>query len=525
MAETNNIFNLFCRYVDDTIFKENIGSTVSFIIDQSYIDSFCEKYSITEVELLREVSRNMYRLKTSVDHIKGIVAIQVYAATKRAEDALVSSSNYKTRYADLLSWDIADVSWWFREFQDYTWQTLYQWCDKNHFKIAQSTPRFGIPYGYVQYPLQQAERVFTKDELLYIAYAFVESHLYPDDDISFAQFWKIIHWGAIGRCLPYNNRHAINLYQTRAYYDDARKQIFNYFLRWNGEYKQYSKVSTIRTQRDLFVYVKDNLETIDIRTGELKLVRQFPLCQFSHHIFKNNKELFPHRRDDLILFKRDDVYDNYWQETRFLEGEEEGIAIIFSDRTNRWIQFPKSDLLKSYGSVKIYKVVRNRWSQELYEDVRNYKLEGGLKIGRSVYLLGAAPVFRIDKDSIFWLDGELQTSTDGVFYMNHLKEGVHSIHIVGYKDITFEIVDSPFRQNMWGNDNCQWNIDKNDNIWKPAKIPTGVIGIDMRNICVPKYMNGDTIPTLCAWARVHQKMSANSQNIIVKTVENINDYE
>lgn len=524
MAETNNIFNLFCRYVDDTIFKENIGSTVSFIIDQSYIDSFCEKYSTTEYELLNEVRKNMYRYSASIEHIKGIIAIQVYAATKRADDYIMTSANYRGRLADLLSWDTAMLQSWMNDFQDSYWKKLYSWCDNNHYEISKSVPYSGKG-RYVQYPLQQAKRVFTKDELLYIAYAFVESHLYPDDDISFAQFWKIIHWGAIGRCLPHNNRHAINLYQTRAYYDDARKQIFNYFLRWNGEYKQYSKVSTIRTQRDLFVYVKDNLETIDIRNGELKLVRQFPLCQFSHHIFKNNKELFPHRRDDLILFKRDDVYDNYWQETRFLEGEEEGIAIIFSDRTNRWIQFPKSDLLKSYESVKIYKVVRNRWSQELYEDVRNYKLEGGLKIGRSVYLLGAAPVFRIDKDSILWLDGELQTSTDGVFYMNHLKEGVHSIHIVGYKDITFEIVDSPFRQNMWGNDNCQWNIDKNDNIWKPAKIPTGVIGIDMRNICVPKYMNGDTIPTLCAWARVHQKMSANSQNIIVKTVENINDYE
>ena len=102
MAETNNIFNLFCRYVDDTIFKENIGSTVSFIIDQSYIDSFCEKYSTTEYELLNEVRKNMYRYSASIEHIKGIIAIQVYAATKRADDYIMTSANYRGRLADLL---------------------------------------------------------------------------------------------------------------------------------------------------------------------------------------------------------------------------------------------------------------------------------------------------------------------------------------------------------------------------------------------------------------------------------------
>ena len=89
MNDRKDIFKLFCKYVDDTIFKENIGSVVSFVVDQSYIDSFCEKYSIGESELLDEVRKNMYRYNASIDHVKGIIAIQVYAATKRADDYIM----------------------------------------------------------------------------------------------------------------------------------------------------------------------------------------------------------------------------------------------------------------------------------------------------------------------------------------------------------------------------------------------------------------------------------------------------
>ena len=226
MNDRKDIFKLFCKYVDDTIFKENIGSVVSFVVDQSYIDSFCEKYSIGESELLDEVRKNMYRYNASIDHVKGIIAIQVYAATKRADDYIMTSANYRGRLADLLSWDTAMLQSWMHDFQDSYWKRLYSWCDENHYEISKSAPYSGKG-RYVQYPLQQAKRVFTKDELLYIACAFVDNNLYPDDDITFDEFWRVVLWRSLSRYIQTN--HALNLYSTREFYDDARKQIFNYF--------------------------------------------------------------------------------------------------------------------------------------------------------------------------------------------------------------------------------------------------------------------------------------------------------
>lgn len=523
MNDRKDIFKLFCKYVDDTIFKENIGSVVSFVIDQSYIDSFCEKYSIGESELLDEVRKNMYRYNASIDHVKGIIAIQVYAATKRADDYIMTSANYRGRLADLLSWDTAMLQSWMHDFQDSYWKRLYSWCDENHYEISKSAPYSGKG-RYVQYPLQQAKRVFTKDELLYIACAFVDNNLYPDDDITFDEFWRVVLWRSLSRYIQTN--HALNLYSTREFYDDARKQIFNYFLRWNGEYKQFSKIRNIRpeSKKDLFVYMSDEYDSIDIRNDKLELVTKFQLSTFSHNTYTSSKSVLPIRRKDLILFKRDAFY-NIWQETRFLEGDEEGVAIIFSEFTSRWIHFPKSDLIKYTAYAKIFKVSKGRWSYDLYEELRNYKLEGGLRIGRRMYLLGGAPLFYINTDGLFWIDDEAYSSTGDYLSLNHLGVGIHQIKVVGYKDIIFEIIDSPLNVPLWSIDNSQWCIDKKSVIWKPAKMQNGVVGMNLSNICQTKYIQGDEMPTLCAWARVHQAMTANSQNMIVKTLKNINDYE
>jgi hypothetical protein len=270
--------------------------------------------------------------------------------------------------------------------------------------------------------------------------------------------------------------------------------------------------------------MSDEYDSIDIRNDKLELITKFQLSTFSHKTFISNKETLPVRRKDLILFKRDNFY-NIWQETRFLEGDEEGIAIIFSEFTSRWIQFPKSDLIKGTAHTKIFKVSKGRWSYDLYEEPRNYKLEGGLRIGRQMYLLGGAPLFRINTDGLFWIDDEVYSSTGECFSLNHLGVGIHQIRVAGYKDIIFEITDSPLSIPHWSVDNSQWNIDKKDVMWKPAKIQDGVVGMSLSNICQTKYMQGNRMPTLCAWARVHQTVTTNSQNIIVQTLKNISDYE
>ena len=122
-----SLFTQFCEYVDETIFpKENGGETVAFIVDQAFIDDFCKKYETSEKLLLREVRLNLFRTQyPSHLHIKGILAIQLYAATKREDSGGITEKNYRDRLSQVLDWDIQDLQAWMAENQETYWSRLY----------------------------------------------------------------------------------------------------------------------------------------------------------------------------------------------------------------------------------------------------------------------------------------------------------------------------------------------------------------------------------------------------------------
>lgn len=96
----------------------------------------------------------------------------------------LSASNYRERLCQILNWDIyQDLKPWMETNQDNFWAVLYSWCSKNDFQIVQYRPSPG-PWGYVQYPVQQAARVFTQKDLKTIAHYFVKQNLQPGEDIS-----------------------------------------------------------------------------------------------------------------------------------------------------------------------------------------------------------------------------------------------------------------------------------------------------------------------------------------------------
>lgn len=98
-------------------------------------------------------------------HVKGVLAIQLYAATKREDTGEISSSNYRERLCQILNLDIyQELKPWMETNQDNFWAAFYSWCRKNDFQIVEYRPSPG-PWRYVQYPVQQASRVFTQKDL------------------------------------------------------------------------------------------------------------------------------------------------------------------------------------------------------------------------------------------------------------------------------------------------------------------------------------------------------------------------
>lgn len=509
-----SIFIQFCKYVDESIFtEENRGEKVAFIVDRAFIDDFCKKYSTSEEALMKEVRTNLRRVsKVNHLHVKGILAIQLYAATKREDSEEVSASNYRIRLCQILGWDMnQDLIPWMRENQDSYWNFLYSWCKQNDFLIDQCNPDYGS-WRYVRYPIVQAERVFTQKDLKDIAFSFVKHKLQPGEDISEYEFWGILK----KRQLPYyvHTNHGRKIVDKPEYIQDAYRQIYNFYLRWNGEYLDIEKNrSDGISEEQYFMYLSED-GYIDVRDKDMRLKEQISWQTLS--ISRINK-YYSFKRDNWVLFRRNDDYERYWEETRFLESRveegvvkyEEGIVLVFTknDFVHRnSVLNPFTGLTPIYSNktIAVYKIRHStNWSY-LYTEKRFFSLEGGLKIGRMQYLPGGAPILSISKRSQFWIDGKKYSLdlSEGHVDLNFLKVGSHEIKFHGFKKIEFKIVNPEVSTPSWDESYNKWVISSKDKQWTTAKSSNGIIGLDYSIYGTGKKPETDS-SVITRWAKFH----------------------
>lgn len=72
----SDVFRAFCYYVNERIFsKENLGSYVALVVDQSFVDDFCKENHTTEDALMHDVRKILCSYHRDHLTIKGIVAI------------------------------------------------------------------------------------------------------------------------------------------------------------------------------------------------------------------------------------------------------------------------------------------------------------------------------------------------------------------------------------------------------------------------------------------------------------------
>lgn len=500
---TTDIFNKFCKYVDDTFFsEENVGSYIAFVIEQSFINEFCSSNNISEKELMNCVKKNLH--KKDILSIKGIIAVQLYAASKRVCNEEVTNRNYRYQLSNILDWDINDLQLWMSQNQDELWEELYKWCDTHYYKITKCYSREGS-WRYIQYPVRHAQCVFTEEDLRYIAAYFVEEKLQKDEDIQENEFWRIIQPSEIKYYAV--TTHGKKVIENSLSVEEYKSQVYNYFLRWDGIYKtkkRYESEKTIRTEKErinYLLYMDDNFSQIDVRNSYLSHIKTFFLGEIT---VKDVSKYYPFKRNNIILFKKDDIYDDMWCETRYLEKDEDGIIVYIKNDISK-TDFDRRRLnnlkfIKENSNVIVYKIDRyTHQAEEYYEKKRPYRLEGGLKIGRNTYILNAGPSLILEEDTKVWLNGNLLENGKLKHNFNNLPAGSHRIVIPNYKKIYIEIVAETVSQDKeWNASYNKWKFDKKQNIWGTGCYDDGIVGLDYSNI--PQCKENNTKPILRRWA-------------------------
>lgn len=258
-----------------------------------------------------------------------------------------------------------------------------------------------------------------------------------------------------------------------------------------------------------------------MRNSTLSLLQRFDIAKLKYidiaHVFN-----FKHK--GLILFKKDDVYDGYWQETRYLETKEEGVAVVFNKQCNHRITTKTDLLVKMYSNISIYRIKELSTTRDFYTEKRFYSLQGGLKVGRLTYLFGAGPQLILTQRSRFWIDGESMENNipDERIDLSNLSIGIHTIRFPNFKKIEFEVVMSKVDSPKWLDKYNKWALNQEDNLWTSKRQEEGIVGLDFT--VIPQY--GEEIikeSVLERWSKLHMLGSkqTNENNIAIKVLSNI----
>lgn len=492
-----------------------MGSVVAFVVDQTYIDRFCIQAKVSEFDLMKSVKSSLWTSYYSpkITQVKGILAIQLYAASKRANSNGITTKNYRDRLVQVLDWDIDRLQEWMVNNQDKYWKTLYEWCDHQGFIIAKSYPKFGAG-RYVQYPVQQAERVFTEEELLYLACSFNDYNLKPGEDIDEKSFWKIVSKVRLSRYA--NNYHARNILNSYDYCADGYVQIYNYYLRWDGTFKSLYSAKNSKTSAIKYdLYLDGGYKFFDVRDEDFKRISRIDINNFN---IQELQKYYTFKREGFILLKKNDIYDNYWEETRYLQDEELGLAIQFRNLSNK--RYIYGNPVFQNSKIEIFEVNPKNASSGLYTETRYYSLEGGLKIARRKYLIGSAPLLLVNKRTKFWIDGVTnETTKDENVFTLPLDLGHHYIKFPNQPKIEFDIVDAKPIEHDWKEKYNKWHIVRDNDIWQSELVDIGIVGLNFSSMLSKKE---EVSNVLSEWAKYHvlNKLPKN-KNKVLSLIKNI----
>lgn len=282
---SRNILIFLGRFIQKYIFtNEQKGEEVFPLIDDYFIQLFCDHNSITINDFIHAIQRvriNNISAYSSIEEILGFIGIQLYAASKMESANGYSAANYRDRICsmELLNIDLVEWQTWVKDNQDAIWRRYYNWCESSGFIIVNKcTPKLGKD-RYVQYPKVHANLILNREDLKSIANLFVEERLNPHEDIQEKDFWKIIKYNHFH---SYYSLRAQNILRENR--DIANKQIYQYYLIWDGRFIEYCRTKKLKEyNNELYLHFSGReikLEIIENNSRHLKY--QVSLSAFSN---------------------------------------------------------------------------------------------------------------------------------------------------------------------------------------------------------------------------------------------------
>lgn len=519
------IYSDFCQYIRNSLFSEDLkGEFVSFVIDDEFINDACKSLHTDNSGLFRSVSQFMFGNLSSVFQNTpclcfGVVVVQLFTAYLRGGDEM-DNSGYRSALADLLNIELIDLEKWFANYQEFLWTSFYNWCEKNDYRIIQVEKSRGT-WRYVRYIISNTKNTLNQNDLKSFGYDFYIHGLLPHESLTEVDFWRVI---GDKEKLLYRNWHTMRSQRILNDSDsNAFSQIYTYYsYRWNGEYQvpEENNGSRVVPAFKFRLFLSREKERLDIRNENFDRVDQINL----QDLIKEKLQLYWHEKHkDMIVFQPNDNYQDYWEETRYIDNSDIGLVLIPNSCYGLFLH----EVITTYQNYKLVSIKKSHSTRQFFaSEKKPFQLEGGLKIGLRCYLKDGEPMLRIFKSTKFWINSNSYEKEEASLIKLNFPEGKNTIKFMGYNPITVYIQGG--RNNdlkEWSPTYKKWYIQSNLDCFAIEPRHTGedtntFVGMDFQHVQLQTLTQ--TKPILERWIMAHHnKIEQGETNPIIKQLQMI----
>lgn len=413
----------------------------SFALDRTEFTNLVEIQQIKHFEILKSNWSPLLEIQAGIPLYFGLIAVQCFAATLMEERDDVTDHAYQIRLQELLGLNSNTQQLFKYPVGPDTIQEKI-WHDAKHFLQETYGLKLEIPERklykgkYVQYPLSQ---LLLKTEDLKDFTRFYAEYFNPGENIPLYYFnQKLFEW------LPRSvSDRAKRLLPDSQYKEQCCEQLFNDFQSWEGNIFQTKASNGNRSTskyQDSVSNAKDLILIIQNESPEFYFQKTLISSQ---EILTISSCQYYYR--GIILFNQVEDYENEYEQSRFLNGEQTVYLLVDKITNSNVYDFLHLNSIsritiapnQALFQIESNKLVNSLLLQKYVYRINPISISGGIKLGKdNTFLTGFGPFISYHQDfKVLFENKPIEYNPETA------RAGNYKVRVNEYRDVSFNLID------------------------------------------------------------------------------------
>ena len=447
----------FVTLIRKSFFKwENVGETVIFSVDERKLQSVFPQGLGSVSKFLEPIwqfiSNDWSVLEGTYDKVPkclGFLALQCLVASQMQEEEGFSENQYNKRLETKLGVSDTQLQKLYDKYQENFWESVQLWAEEDYFIFPIPDRKSGSG-RFRQYPLSHT--LLRQRDLNELTAYFIECGL--RSDTSFTDFIDLVFQQ------PKLRTEIRSKYNEAKFYEQIiQAQAFSFFQTWKGEdlsKPENESERSYESQRDqyqqrLILNLQQYNPDEDNPNIKLVLIPKRISFDLQHTDFfqKIPQERQLHLRENIIFFEYD-TNNEEGEAVSFLRPDTRYKVLVSRHNLNHFLKQDLEHLnqktvirLENYTVYDILFSENTDIGDRLKKFIKQkhpFKLSGGLKLDRHIYLQGWGPRLQIfDATTKIFINDNKHELENGEINLQHYTVGVYQLKITHVAPINIEI--------------------------------------------------------------------------------------